>query len=126
MRMPIHESGENYLETILRLQQQNGFVRAVDIAGALGYTKASISRAVRILKEQGYQRVERSGRLALTEAGKARAEGIYERHRCIARFLMRALDLDEETADSDACRIEHVLSEEAFARMRAYLEKNGG
>lgn len=126
MRMPIHESGENYLETILRLQQQNGFVRAVDIASALGYTKASISRAVRILKEQGYLRVERSGRLALTEAGKARAEGIYERHRCIARFLMRALDLDEETADSDACRIEHVLSEEAFARMRAYLEKNGG
>ena len=77
--MGIHESGENYLETILLLQRQNGFVRSVDVAGALNYTKASISRAMRILKEQGFVEIARSGQITLTEEGRRRAEGIYER-----------------------------------------------
>lgn len=71
--MGIHESGENYLETILLLQRQNGFVRSVDVAGALNYTKASISRAMRILKEQGFVEIARSGQITLTEEGRRRS-----------------------------------------------------
>ena len=126
--MGIHESGENYLETILLLQRQNGFVRSVDVAGALNYTKASISRAMRILKEQGFVEIARSGQITLTEEGRRRAEGIYERHLCITQFLMQVLGLDLKTADADACRIEHVISEETrtSSRMTASGEPHGG
>ena len=122
--MGIHESGENYLETILLLQRQNGFVRSVDVAGALNYTKASISRAMRILKEQGFVEIARSGLITLTEEGRRRAEGIYERHLCITQFLMQVLGLDLKTADADACRIEHVISEETFQRIRAHIQQD--
>ncbi len=122
--MSIHESGENYLETILLLQRTNGFVRSVDVANALDYTKASISRAMRILKENGYITIARSGQITLTEKGMATACDIYERHCVITQFLIKALRLDPKTADGDACRIEHVVSEETFLRIREYVQRD--
>ena len=92
--MSLHESGENYLETILLLQRRNGFVRAVDVANELGYTKASISRAMRILRENGYILIAHSGQITLTEAGMDKACDIYERHCVITQFLMQTLQLD--------------------------------
>lgn len=124
--MTIHESGENYLETILLLQRQNGFVRSVDVANALDYTKASISRAMRILKENGYIDIARSGQITLTEKGLAKACDIYDRHLMITQFLMRSLGLEHKTADSDACRIEHVISPETFERIREYIKSEKG
>ena len=94
------ESGENYLETILRLTQKNGNVRSVDVAEALGVTKPSVSRAMSILREQGYVLFAESNRLVLTEKGRAKAEAVYERHRDISRFLMLTLDVDEALAVS--------------------------
>lgn len=121
--LSIHESGENYLETILLLQRRNGFVRSVDVANELDYTKASISRAMRILKENGYLTIARSGQITLTEKGMETACDIYERHCVITQFLVKALRLDPGTADADACRIEHVVSEETFARIRDYVQR---
>ena len=122
--MPIHESGENYLETILLLQQQNGFVRSVDVANALDYTKASISRAMRILKEAGYIEIARSGKITLTPKGMEKACDVYERHQVLTQFLMSALGVAHKTADADACRIEHVLSEETFDAVRNYMKQH--
>ena len=124
--MPIHESGENYLETILMLQRQNGFVRSVDVANALDYTKASISRAMHILKENGYIVIARSGQIELTEKGLKKAADIYERHILIAQFLETVLGLDAKTAEQDACRIEHVISEATFEAMRERMKKELG
>lgn len=121
--MSLHESGENYLETILLLQRRNGFVRAVDVANELGYTKASISRAMRILRENGYILIAHSGQITLTEAGTDKACDIYERHCVITQFLMQTLQLDLDAADADACRIEHVVSEETFERIREYVKR---
>ena len=98
-------------------------MRSVDVANALDYTKASISRAMRILKEQGYVEIARSGQITLTEKGLEKAEDIYERHCAITRFLMQALQLDLKTADADACRIEHVVSERTFAAIRDYVRR---
>ena len=119
------ESGENYLETILRLTQKNGNVRSVDVAEALGVTKPSVSRAMSILREQGYVLFAESNRLVLTEKGRAKAEAVYERHRVISRFLMLSLDVDEALAAKDACRFEHDISDETFERMKAYVRAHG-
>ncbi|MCI8359729.1 MAG: metal-dependent transcriptional regulator [Clostridiales bacterium] len=119
--MKLQESGENYLETILLLRQQKGYVRSIDIANALQFSKPSVSRAVGILKKAGYIQVESSGNIVLTGEGEKRAGKVYERHRVITRFLADALGVDEKTAEEDACRIEHVISEESFSRIRAYV-----
>ncbi|MDR2486843.1 MAG: metal-dependent transcriptional regulator [Clostridiales Family XIII bacterium] len=116
--MKIHESGENYLETILVLKQRNGSVRSIDIAAEMGFSKPSISRAVGKLRDEGYLTVEAGGFIELTEMGRGAAEQIYERHNVIADFLERELGVCRETALLDACRIEHILSEESFARMK--------
>ncbi len=119
----MHESGENYLETILLLQNKNGGVRSIDIALALDYSKASISRAMGILKENGYINIDRGGLIEFTEKGRKKAESIYERHRLIARFLMQTLNIEREAADQDACRIEHVISQDTFERIKEFAEK---
>jgi Mn-dependent DtxR family transcriptional regulator len=98
----------------------------VDVANALDYTKASISRAMHILKENGYIEIARSGQIELTEKGYKKAEDIYERHILIARFLETVLELDAKTAEQDACRIEHVISEAAFEAMRSRMKKEMG
>ncbi|MDD3168467.1 MAG: metal-dependent transcriptional regulator [Eubacteriales bacterium] len=119
----MQESCENYLETILILQNKKGFVRSIDIANELDYTKASISRAMGILKKAGYITMEDDG-IHLTEQGNQKATQIYERHQLITEYLVRALQVEEETAMADACRIEHVLSEDSFHKIKDWVEAN--
>ena len=120
--MKIQESGENYLETILILEMEKGNVRSIDVANHLEFSKASISRAMGILKEAGYITVDEAGNLLLTDAGREKANQIYERHQLIQRFLVECLEVSEETAEKDACRIEHVVSEETVEQIRAWIE----
>ncbi|NLJ16268.1 MAG: metal-dependent transcriptional regulator [Clostridiales bacterium] len=112
--MRIQESGEDYLETILILKNRKGYVRSVDIANELGYSKPSVSRAMGILKEAGYITVESGGSICLTEKGQQKAEAVYERHLTITNYLHRVLDVPSDIAAKDACRIEHIISEETF------------
>lgn len=119
--MKMQESGENYLETILILQNENGHVRSIDIANKLEFTKPSISRAMGILKSAGYITMERGGRIALTEVGLQKANEIYERHQLIKEYLIRTLGVSEQTADADACRIEHVVSQETFLKIKQLI-----
>lgn len=112
----MQESGETYLETILILSQ-NGTVRSIDVAGALGYSKPSVSRAMGILRENGYI-VMRDGHIDLTETGREKAERIYERHCLLTKYLMDTLEVPENIAAQDACRIEHVISEACFQKIR--------
>ena len=122
--MRIQESGENYLETILILKNKKGSVRSIDVANELDYTKASISRAMSILKKAGLITMEEGGCIQLTETGYQRANQIYERHKLIAEYLRKALQIEEEIATADACRIEHVLSQESFAKIKNWVENH--
>ncbi len=119
--MAIHESGEDYLETILILLNKNGQVRSVDVATHLGYSKPSISRAVGILKRAGYILVDEKGFITFTDEGRALAERVYDRHQHISQFFIEVLGVSEEIALKDACRIEHDISEETFQKMCKYL-----
>ena len=120
--MKIHESAENYLETILVLKRSLGKVRSIDIARALNFSKPSISRAVGLLRDNGYVSIDQNGLLGLTEAGLKIAETIYERHTVLTAFLT-ALGVDHEVAAEDACRIEHVLSPETFEKLKAHAKE---
>ena len=120
--MSLHESGQMYLETIFVLSKESKYVRAIDVGEHLGYSKPSVSRAMSILKKDGYVVVDSDGYLSLTESGRRVAESMYCRHTVISRLLVR-LGVDEEIAAEDACRIEHVISEESFAAMKAHLER---
>ncbi len=119
--MKIMESAENYLETILILHNKIGRVRSIDIVTETGFTKPSISRAMKHLRENGYITVGEHGFIELTESGKKIAEKIYERHRLLSRYLMN-IGVSEETAIEDACRIEHVISEESFACLKNFVK----
>lgn len=119
--MGLHESGENYLETILMLENETGFVRSVDIAERLNFSKPSVSRAMSILKADGYITVEQGGRIVLTASGRKEAERIYERHVILTKYLI-SIGVDEEVAAKDACRMEHVISAETFDRMKHQME----
>lgn len=119
--MTLHESGENYLETILMLHNEKGFVRSVDVADRLNFSKPSVSRAMGILKRNGYITVEDGGRIVLTELGRKEAERIYERHVILTKYLI-SIGVDENTAVQDACRMEHVISAETFDRMKHQME----
>ena len=121
--MKIQESGENYLETILLLEMRTGTVRAVDIANELGYSKPSVTRAMGVLKKAGLVDQELYGTIQLTEAGRKRANEIYDRHVLIKEFLMTVLSLDARTAETDACRIEHIVSQTTIDRIRALLQE---
>ena len=120
--MSIHESGEDYLETILILHKNTGFVRSIDIANELGYSKPSISRAVGILKSDGYITVEPSGQIVLTDSGRAKAEQVYERHLMLRKFLTDILGVSAENSEQDACRIEHILSDETYEKLKGFVE----
>ena len=122
--MIIQESGEMYLETILILQNKSAFVRSVDLANELGYTKASISRAMSKLKDAGYIKIEVSGNISLTEKGLKKACEILERHKIITKFLVKTLDVDQKLADKDACRIEHIISQEIFEKMKTFVDQH--
>lgn len=112
-----NESAEDYLETILILSKKLPVVRAVDIVSELGYTKSSVSTALKNLREKGYITVEHHGYIYLTDSGQAIAESIYERHEWFTRWLI-SLGVDEITAGRDACRLEHALSRESFEAIK--------
>ncbi len=120
--MKIQESGENYLEAILILGERNGNVRSIDVASFLGFTKPSVSRAMTILKNAGHIVMEKNGLLHLTESGRKIADTIYERHRFLNHFLVQ-IGVSEEVAEQDACRIEHVISEETFGKLKNFLKE---
>ena len=122
--MPIYESGEDYLETILLLHRKTGFVRSVDIAAELNYSKPSISRAMNILKDDGFITVESGGQIMLTEKGKAKAESIYERHVIITEFFEQVLGVDHEIAAHDACKIEHIISDESYQKLKDFTAEH--
>ena len=120
--MALLESGEMYLETILQLSQELPCVRSIDVAERMGYSKPSVSRAVGILKQNGYIEVDASGLLTLTASGREIAERIFERHNTIAKGLM-LLGVDAKTAQDDACRVEHYISETTFNAIKKHLEE---
>ena len=115
--MKIQESAENYLETILMLSKEQSVVRSVDIAAALDFTKPSVSVAMKNLRERGHIVVDTDGFITLTQSEREIAEAVYERHRILTDCLV-ALGVDEKTALDDACRIEHVISEQSFEKIR--------
>ena len=117
--MTVRESGEMYLEAILVLAKKSGYVRSIDVSEYLGYSKPSVSRAMGILREGGYILMEKDGAITLTDSGKKLAETIYERHTVLSELLIR-LGVDEKTATDDACRVEHVISDESFQAIKQY------
>ncbi|MDY9921730.1 MAG: metal-dependent transcriptional regulator [Synergistota bacterium] len=126
----MQESGENYLETILILRERNGTVRSIDIANQLGYAKPSVSRAVKLLEKKGLIVMEHNGELVLTDKGLDMANAIYERHKIISKFFVDILGVDKLSADMDACRIEHVISETSFNKIKEFVkgktDRSGG
>ena len=118
--MALHESAEMYLETIYQLSLERGSVRSVDVAESMGYSKPSISRAVGLLKQGGYLLMDKDGSLTLTESGLEIAKKVYERHTLLTTLLIR-LGVSAETAAEDACKMEHVLSDETFEAMKRHM-----
>lgn len=116
----MHESGEMYLETILILGKKNNTVRSIDIAEEMGFSKASVSRAVSKLKQDAYIIVDSDGHIALTEKGHELASRIYERHVVLTK-LLADLGVDEEVAAADACRMEHVICDETFEAIKQHI-----
>ena len=121
--MALLESGENYLETILVLTKKNGSVRSIDIADAMQFTKASVSRAMSILKRDNYIIMHPDGSILLTKEGLKKATAVYDRHVTLTRFINEVLGVDAEIAEKDACRIEHIISPETFASIKAQLSQ---
>ena len=120
--MKIKESAENYLETILVLKKKNNFVRSIDVATHLGFSKPSVSVAMKSFREEGYIIVDQNGAIELTEKGLKIAEEMFERHTIIAGALI-AIGVDEETAYEDSCKIEHHISRQSFEKIKEYLNK---
>ena len=120
--MHLQESGEMYLETIHVLTQQKENVRSIDICEHMGYSKPSISRAVGILKKAGYITVDKNGYITLTDDGKLIAQKTYERH-SILKSLFIKMGVSEQVASEDACKIEHVISDEVFDAIKKYFSK---
>ena len=117
------ESGEMYLETILVLTKEKKAVRSLDVAEYRNYSKPSVSRAVKLLKDGGYITVDKDGFLLLTDVGREVAEKIYHRHKVLTEFLV-SLGVDEDTASKDACKMEHVISDTTLEAIKLHLEKN--
>lgn len=120
--MSLKESGEMYLESIYVLYSANPTVRSIDIAEYMNFSKPSISRAVGLLKKDGYINVDKDGYITLTDEGNAVAKKIFERHTVISGILV-SLGVDEKTAAEDACKIEHVISDESFEAIKKYADK---
>lgn len=121
--MSLHQSGEMYLETIHILSQQQPHVRSLDVAEYMNFSKPSVSRAVKLLRSEGFLTVDEDGFLFLTPAGKDIAEKLYERHTLLTELLVR-LGVDRQTAAEDACKIEHNLSETSFAAIKKHFKNN--
>ncbi len=120
----MHESGEDYIETIYLLKKKNGSVRSVDVANELNFSRPSVSRAVGILKNDGFLTVTNDGELELTDLGLKKAKSVYEKHTNLTRFLMLTANVSEDIAETDACRIEHIISAETFKGIKKYLKEH--
>ncbi len=120
--MHLQESGEMYLETIWILTRQQPHVRAIDVGEYMGYSKPSVSRAVGLLKSGGLIQVDADGYITLTEDGAAVAKKVYERHTVLSACLVQ-LGVDKETADADACKIEHVISDTTFDAIKRHIHR---
>ncbi len=118
--MQIYESAEDYLESILIIQEKKGSVHSIDIAEEKHFSKASVSVAMKKLRENGYISMEKNGELTLLPPGRAIAEKIYERHKVLTAFF-RSIGVDDETAAKDACKVEHDLSEVTFEKLKNYI-----
>lgn len=122
--MKIHQSAEDYLETILKLEERNGSVRSVDIAAEMGFSKPSVCRAMKLLRNDACIEMESSGQIKLLEKGRAIAKRIYNRHQVLTNMFIQ-LGVSPDVAAEDACKIEHDLSEESFDKLVAHLtQKN--
>ena len=122
--MEIHKSAEDYLETILKLQQKQGQVRSIDIVAELHFSKPSVSVAMKKLRESGHVKMDENGLLTLTEQGEAIANRILERHQVLTGMLM-AVGVDPEMAAEEACEIEHCISDSTFEKLKIHYEKRG-
>ena len=120
--MAIHQSAEDYLEAILRLRMKQGRVRSIDIVGDLQYSKPSVSVAMKNLRLNGYIEVDAAGQIQLLPEGRAIAEAVLEKHKMMTAFLI-ALGVSPDVAAEDACRIEHVLSDESFEAIKEHVKK---
>ena len=118
--MSVHESGEMYLEAILALTKEKGFVRSIDVSEYLGYSKPSVSRAMGILRSGDYIIMEKDGSITLTDTGREIAEKIYERHTVLTKVLVQ-IGVSPETAAADACKLEHAISDESFQAIKAHM-----
>ncbi len=118
----MRESGEMYLETIQILKEKIANVRSIDVATEMGFSKPSVSRAMSVLKRDGYLTIDEHGFISLTPSGEKVAATIYERHKVLTKVLTD-MGVDAKIAEDDACRIEHDISEETFAAIKKYLEK---
>ena len=119
----MYESGENYLETIWMLKNRNGNVRSIDIARELGFSKPSVSRAFGLLKQAEYIFIDENGSISLTEKGMEEATRIYERHTILTEFFMKTAGVSRKIAEEDACRAEHIISNETFLGIKKFLEQ---
>ena len=120
--MRIHKSAEDYLEMILRLTEEKGYARSVDIATGLGVSKPSVSVAMKQLREGGYIVMDKDNYISLTESGMDIAQRIYERHKVLTRMLTM-IGVDEQTAENDACKVEHDISVQTFTALKDQLDK---
>lgn len=123
--MKVQKSSEDYLETILRLKSKMGFIRSVDVANELGYTKASVSIAMKKLRLLGYLEVDMDGQLLFTDEGLKKALDVYDRHQLFTNFFIY-LGVDPEIAQEDACKVEHDLSPETYEKFKAHILKEHG
>ena len=119
----VHRAAEDYLEAMLMMKEQHGYVRSIDVAEHLGVTKPSVTYATKQLKQNGFITMDRDGLITLTESGMEIADRIYTRHKTLTEFFIR-IGVDEKTAREDACKVEHDLSEETYSKMIAFAEKN--
>ncbi len=120
----MRESQEDYLEAVLALEQELGSVRLTDVANRLKVTKPSVSRAMKLLQSEGYIQQESYGEINLTDKGREKAAQVFSRHKILTIFLEDVLGLDAETADADACRMEHVLSAQTMKQLTAFVRKH--
>ncbi len=117
----MHESGEMYLETILVLKLRKGVVHSVDVAKALNFSKPSVSRAMKILRDNGFITMEQNGEISLTHEGLAKAEEIYGRHIILTQFLRDFIGVEDEMAEENACRMEHILNQEVVDKIVEFM-----
>lgn len=122
----MYESGENYLETIFMLKEKKGQVRSIDVAREMNFSKPSVSRAIGILKDTGYIQVDESGYIELTDMGMDKAAKVYERHKFLTHFLLKIAKVSPELAEENACKMEHILSDEVYQGLKNFMKDYKG